>query len=732
MLNLKKLTSVAFAVASATSFLFGANVVDLVKDDFEKGEKSPSFSNQFFTKKNVKLVSGKEAIKGNYSIYIDGNGQRKNIVLVPKVQAGDVYLFEVAYKIKKLPPNSKVALSFSVADKIGRSAPTTNYHQSLPILNKTLHIKEGYRVPKGDGVYHFRMTVSKDAEIYIDNIRITRIVPDEVNSYLFCENHDKFDILFDKVFPGMYYSPTAYSFLSPDSPILDMPKEKFFPFIDKWGQYKYSDWPNKIKSDDDLKNAHAKEQEVYKKFGAIKNRDKYGALENSCGNFKPTGRFCLDKVDGKWTLRAPNGNIFWAFGLNSVGLPTSSTIIDGREHFFDDLVDTDGIFIRRVSRPMLHYPKDWRMNVFNLRLRTYMWKHNLKTIKEALDKSKEICDWRMKNWGISAYGAWSGLHIHRKPVHPYILLTDAPKLSCAANKVYIDADKSLRKLFRMVPDVYDPRFRTFVANGLKKMKKELNHELCVGVFVDNEVTWERKEGYTTEAILTCPKTQKAKIAFRDMLKAKYNDIAKLNESWNSKYTDWNNVLTERKFIPTTESAKKDIHSFDEKFHERYYKICREEVKKASPDVLYFGSRFAWRNKYAVKSAEKHCDVVSFNRYALDVRGFDEVKTKPIIIGEFSFSRSDYGHFWKGPRQAVNGEDQITFLNNFMESALTHPNVVGACWFTYGDQDTAGRPDGENAAFGVVDVCDTPHYDLIEAFRNISQNMFDVRFGKKSN
>ena len=68
----------------------------------------------------------------------------------------------------------------------------------------------------------------------------------------------------------------------------------------------------------------------------------------------------------------------------------------------------------------------------------------------------------------------------------------------------------------------------------------------------------------------------------------------------------------------------------------------------------------------------------------------------------------------------------------MESALTHPKVVGACWFTYGDQDTAGRPDGENAAFGVVDVCDTPHYDLIEAFRNISQNMFDVRFGKKSN
>ena len=78
MLNFKTFTSVAFAVASATSFLFGANVVDLVKDDFEKGENSPAFSNQFFTKKSVKLVSGKEAIKGNYALFIDGKDKRKN------------------------------------------------------------------------------------------------------------------------------------------------------------------------------------------------------------------------------------------------------------------------------------------------------------------------------------------------------------------------------------------------------------------------------------------------------------------------------------------------------------------------------------------------------------------------------------------------------------------------------------------------------------------------------
>ena len=69
------------------------------------------------------------------------------------------------------------------------------------------------------------------------------------------------------------------------------------------------------------------------------------------------------------------------------------------------------------------------------------------------------------------------------------------------------------------------------------------------------------------------------------------------------------------------------------------------------------------------------------------------------------------------------------FTHYMKSALRHPNFVGACWFTYGDQPTTARPDGENAAFGVVDICDTPHYDLIKTFRKISKKMFDIRAEK---
>lgn len=729
-------TVFAFAAAVGAFALScrAANLTEIANADFESGDEAAVVSAGIAPSPNVKIVGGSDAIDGKYSVMVSAPEKSHHLAIKFPVKNGAVYLYELRYKVRKTGKYSP--FSVRLCNPNGTPVKYSGEARGVKIKNVKLTAKEGFKVPSDGKSYDFRLNVPCGSEVVFDNIKIYEIIPDETNSYLFVENHDKYDIFFDKTFPGMYYSPTAFSFLDPHSPILDMPKEKFFPFIDKWGQYKYADWPNKIKSDEDLAKAHDKEVARYKKFGKIPNRDKYGALENSCGDFKPTGRFCIDKVGGKWILRAPNGNLFWAFGLNSVG-NFASTVVDGREHFFEDIDPNncpakDIKLLRKTTRPILHYPPEERPNVFIHSIRTYAWKYGLKSRNEILAKIKEISDWRMKNWGVSTYGCWAFPTILDNPTHPYILNTDAPKLTCASQKICIQPDPEQRKLFRMVPDVCDPRFRKIVAGGVARLAKKLDNEFCVGIFIDNEITWETKEGYTTEAILTCPATQAAKISFREFLKKRYPEIAELNAAWNAKYADWDAFLSERKFIPATEKGKKDIDDFDAVFHEKYYKICREELKKVSPDTLYLGSRFAWRNKHALRAAEKYCDVVSFNLYRDTVENFDEIKDKPIIVGEFSFSRSDYGHFWKGPRQVANGKDQAAMFDHYMRGALKHPNFVGACWFTYGDQPTAARPDGENAAFGVVDICDTPHYDLVRAFRKISKKMFDIRFGDTAN
>lgn len=61
-------------------------------------------------------------------------------------------------------------------------------------------------------------------------------------------------------------------------PALSIPREKFCPFIDKYGQYMHRNWKNKILTDADLKTRLAEEQNFEKKLGAIPDRDKYFGL----------------------------------------------------------------------------------------------------------------------------------------------------------------------------------------------------------------------------------------------------------------------------------------------------------------------------------------------------------------------------------------------------------------------------------------------------------------------
>ena len=331
----KKFSAISVAAAGLGLACSAANLTEIVNAGFESGERDAILAAGFAESPNAVIVKGADAIDGRYSVRFDApDDGRHFLVMKFPVKNGAVYMYDIDYKVKKI---GKLApFSVRLGDARGANPAFVNVGLAVRIPNVKLKMKEGFRVPSDGKQYYFRINVPYGSSVVMDNVKIYELIPDSTNSYLFSENRDKFDLSADKTFPGMYYTPTALSFLDPHSPILDMPREKFFPFIDKWGQYKYSDWPNKIKSDEDLKNAHADEVARYEKFGKIPNRDEYGALENSRGDFVPTGRFCIDKVDGKWYFRAPNGNLFWAFGLNSVG-NFGATIIDGREHFFDDI-----------------------------------------------------------------------------------------------------------------------------------------------------------------------------------------------------------------------------------------------------------------------------------------------------------------------------------------------------------------------------------------------------------
>ena len=60
------------------------------------------------------------------------------------------------------------------------------------------------------------------------------------------------------------------------------------------------------------------------------------------------------------------------------------------------------------------------------------------------------------------------------------------------------------------------------------------------------------------------------------------------------------------------------------------------------------------------------------------------------------------------------------------SALRNPAIVGTHWFQFYDQPTTGRFDGENYHVGLLDICDTPYGETINACRRMGASMYTIR------
>ena len=174
---------------------------------------------------------------------------------------------------------------------------------------------------------------------------------------------------------------------------------------------------------------------------------------------------------------------------------------------------------------------------------------------------------------------------------------------------------------------------------------------------------------------------------------------------------------------------------DEKVAESYFSTCREEMRKALPNLLYLGCRFDFHYfpaegpKAPVRLAAKYCDVVSFNRYrytADELRLPEGAEDKPIIIGEFHFGALDRGPLHPGLGSVGSQAQRGEAYRMYLRTALRNPAIVGAHWFQYADHPITGRFDGENYQCGFVDTCDTPYAETIAASREVGERLYQLR------
>jgi len=507
----------------------------------------------------------------------------------------------------------------------------------------------------------------------------------------------------DSVLIGKIWLEEVYELLSREELI-----EKFYPFVDQFGQNIHAEWPGKIHSVSDLKEYDEKEKRDLSAYEHNPEWNKYGGW-NRGPQLESTGRFRVERIKGKWWLIDPEGKLFWSHGIDCVEFGRQTqTRITGREHYFsylplDEKTGTQIYTTRESTGDSIQWLSFHALNLFS------KYGESWKEIS-----NKKIHD-RLRSWGMNTIGNWSDSPIYLQRKTPYVLTVNTKRTGLLA-------------------DPYAEGYQEDLEEKLIMQKEERNDPWCIGVFVDNELKWGVKwAAKIPEQIQTAPEDQPAKIAFKERMVEKYGSIEPLNDVWETTFSGWEDILQNCEVIP---KAADDMREFMKGFASKYFTLCRETVKKVDPYMLYLGCRMDFHLypedttlNYIIRIASKYCDVVSFNRYRYTCSELipPDGGDYPLIIGEFHFGSLETGLLQPGLRFAADQTERALFYENYVTEALTNPYIVGTHWFQLVDQAVTGRPDGENYQAGFLTVGDVPQNEIIEKSRKLGNTMYQLRY-----
>lgn len=487
-----------------------------------------------------------------------------------------------------------------------------------------------------------------------------------------------------------------------------------FPFIDKFGQYKHDDWPGKLH--DAAEFPERIEAETRDLAFEMPEWDEYGGWADGPQR-EATGWFRTERIDGKWWLITPSGRLFFSTGMDCVGT-WSLTFVEGRDGWFEDLPAEDAPQFAGCYEQVAnaHSGADiigGRGKAFALYRANLMRKYG----EHWNERWRERSYARFKSWGFNTIANWSQSDVlHNSPI-PFT----------ATGGIYnVMRVEGGGGYWAKMPDPYDPEFADKVENSLRGVLEAFkDNPLCIGYFVDNELSWEAVE----RGPLASPPEQPARQAQIAMLEEKYGTLEALNAAWETSAGTWDALR-----VPESpnETCQADLDEFARAFALQYFETINATIKRHAPNQLYLGCRFSTWTRPVAEAAAEVCDVVSFNLYSprIDCARWtgENALDAPLIIGEFHFGALDRGMFHTGLVPTASQEARAQSYIDYVRSVADCPAFVGCHWFQYMDQPTTGRWfDGENYNIGFVTIVDSPYPEMVAAARRVHAELYRRRF-----
>lgn len=475
-----------------------------------------------------------------------------------------------------------------------------------------------------------------------------------------------------------------------DPSVLDSLK---LPVVDDFGQDRSQNWPGKVAGAEELRADAARDLALVASVTRPPgNRSRFGGATEAPRQ-KATGFFRVEKIDGKWWFVDPEGYLFWSLGVNGAG-GSSKTPVKGREHLFPEAI--------RGEEEYNHYQQNVKL------------KHG----EGAAPKNHvDVTLARMMSWGLNTIGAWSSPDLAAPRRVPYTLIIHVGHQGVGGIK--------------KVADPYSDDFKTLLDQSLARLAAlHADSPWLLGIFIDNELDWKTGVTLPEEALRSAPQTpaRRALVAF---LQERYPDLAALNQAWASDFASFD-ALRPLAGPAANAAYKQDLSDYLSRFADAYFAACAAAMDKHLPNHLYLGCRFHSWNPLVTAAASRHCDVISANAYRYTVSDFTLKTTedRPWIIGEFHFGIRDHGVWGVGLTWAADARNQSDLVHAYLSDALRHPNIVGAHWFQWSGQAVTGRFDGENFGVGLVTIADRPITTLTDAFRAVSDQLYDYRLAPR--